>query len=62
MYTKGERVPKDNIMAYILCNLAAAGGNVNGQKVKEILIQKMTKEDISKAQELSRQWVKDHAN
>ena len=60
MYSNGEGIPANNIMAYMWCNLAGASGDEMAQKAKKQLIQSMTKEDISKAQDLSREWIKDH--
>jgi TPR repeat protein len=55
MYANGDGVPEDNISAYMWLNLAAALGNENAKNNKEIVTKKMTREDISKAQALSRE-------
>ena len=60
MYANGQGVPEDNIMAYMWWNLAAVSGDKSSVKNKQIISERMTKADISKAQELSRQWYKDH--
>ena len=60
MYASGEGVPEDNIMGYMWFNLSAARGDDYAVKNKALIAIIMTKEDISKAQELSRQWFKDH--
>lgn len=60
MYDNGRGVPEDNIMAYMWWNLAAASGHKSSVENKQIISEKMTKADISKAQELSRQWVTDN--
>jgi TPR repeat protein len=55
MYANGDGVPEDNISAYMWLNLAAALGHENAKKGKEIVAERMTREDISKAQALSRE-------
>jgi len=59
MYANGTGVPKDNVLAYMWANLAGANG-VDVSKLKELMVQEMTKADISKAQELTRQYIKDN--
>lgn len=59
MYHKGDGV-EDFIQAYIWLNIAAASGDQIAKKNKEILKKKMTPQDISKAQALSREWIDSH--
>jgi uncharacterized protein len=59
MYAAGRGVPQDYVLAYSWTNLAGANGD-NVTPFKEVLVQKMTKADISKAQELTRQYIKDN--
>jgi TPR repeat protein len=54
-YATGEGVPEDDVSAYMWLNLAAALGNENAKNNKEIVAERMTREDISKAQALSRE-------
>jgi TPR repeat protein len=55
MYATGDGVPEDDATAVMWLNLAAALGNENAKNNKEIVTKKMTREDISKAQALSRE-------
>ena len=52
-YAHGEGVPKDNAEAVKWLNLAAAAGDTDAVKNKNIVAQKMTKEQIAEAQRLS---------
>ena len=59
MYGNGRGVPKDNLLAYMWLNIAGA----NGYDVEEnmgIISGKMSQDEIAKAQELTRQYIKDH--
>ena len=58
MYANGKGVPEDNVTAYAWYNIAAANGHAGAKKNKGIVAEKMTADDISKAQELSREMVK----
>jgi hypothetical protein len=42
-------------------NLAAAQGYENARSAREIIVKKMTKEQISEAQKLSSEWFKKNA-
>ena len=58
-YFIGEHVPKENVLAYMWANIAGANGrDVEG--VREILTDRMSQADIAKAQEKTRQYIKDH--
>jgi len=57
-YALGEGVPEDTVMAYAWVNLAGANGN-DVTRVKEFLEPKMSSEDKSEAQKLTRQMMKD---
>jgi len=41
-------------------NLAAAQGSEDGQEPKNIVAQRMTREQIAEAQRLSREWIEAH--
>ncbi len=59
MYGNGTGVPKDNLLAYMWLNIAGA----NGDDVEEnmgIISGEMSQADIAKAQEMTRQYIKDH--
>ncbi len=49
-------VPGDPVIAYILFNLAAAGGNHNAVGQRAAIAKTMTQEQIEEAQALSRAW------
>ena len=59
MYANGEGVPEDNVLAYMWVNLAGANGH-DVNEAKEIITSSMTQAEISKAQELTRQYIKDN--
>ena len=58
MYDNGEGVIQDNVYAHMWCNIAASNGSENAKKGKDILAKQMTPQDISKAQDLTRECVK----
>jgi TPR repeat protein len=49
-------VPGDPVIAYMLWNLAAAGGNHNAVGQRAAIAKQMTQEQIEEAQVLSRTW------
>lgn len=49
-------VPHDTVIAYMLYNLAAAGGHRNAAEQRAALAKKMTQEQIEEAQSMSRTW------
>lgn len=49
-------VPHDPVLAYMLWNLAAAGGNRNAVDQRAAIAKRMTQEQIEEAQALSRTW------
>ena len=60
MYARGFGVPADDVLAYMWLNLAAAQGNEDAQENKDIVEQRMTREQIAEAQRLSREWLEAH--
>ena len=50
-------VPEDKVLAYMWYNLAAAQGNEIAQDNKDIIEERMTREQIAEAQRLSREWL-----
>ncbi len=56
-YYKGEGVPKDYVEAYKWFNLAAAQGEADADKYRDILARVMTPDQISKAQQLSKEFI-----
>ena len=49
-------VPQDLVLAYMLWNLAAAGGNASAPAQRASVAKQMTPEQIDEAQALSRTW------
>ncbi|MCA1245067.1 tetratricopeptide repeat protein [Massilia sp. MS-15] len=49
-------MPQDMVLAYMLWNLAAAGGNHNAVEQRAAISRQMTQEQIEEAQSLSRLW------
>ena len=63
MYANGEGVPENDVLGYMWFNLAAARGGKGASEAKEAkedLSQKMTAAQISEAQRLSTEWLKEH--
>ena len=56
MYAVGRGVPQDDVIAYKWLNIGAAQGHENAKKVKSIIAERMTREQIAEAQKLSREW------
>ena len=55
-YAKGEGVPQDYILAHMWFNLAAAQGNANAIKGRDMVAGAMTPAQIAEAQRLAREW------
>jgi TPR repeat protein len=49
-------LPQDNVLAYMLWNLAASGGNANASQHRADIAKRMTAEQIDEAQAMSRTW------
>ena len=56
MYGSGQGVPQNYVQAHMWFNLAAAQGNENGKKGRDLVAQMMTPQKIAQAQELARNW------
>ena len=59
-YATGRGVAEDDVEAYMWLNLAAAQGNDEAQEEKSRLEQTMSREEISEAQRMSREWFTSH--
>ena len=57
LYATSQGETKDDIVAYMWCNLAAAQGNEEARGLKGTLSERMTREQIAEAQKLSREWL-----
>lgn len=60
MYSTGQGVPEDIVLAYMWYNLAAAQGRDIAQGIKDILEQRMNREQIDEAQRLTLEWIEAH--
>ena len=49
-------MPQDNVIAYMLWNLAAASGNANAAEQRAAVVKKMTQEQVEEGQALSAAW------
>ena len=49
-------LPQDKVLAYMLWNLAAAGGNANALEQRAEITKRMTQEQIDEAQAMCRRW------
>ena len=58
MYVNGQGVVRDNVYAHMWWNIAASSGSESAVKNRDIVAEKMTAADISKAQGLARVCVK----
>jgi hypothetical protein len=61
MYDRGNGVPQNELSAYMWSNLAANRGLEKAEAYRDVLRQKMTKEQISEAERLSNEWLKKRA-
>jgi len=60
LYADGNGVREDVVVAYMWYNLAAAQGNEGARDGKERIVRRMTREQITEAQRLSREWLEAH--
>jgi TPR repeat protein len=60
MYANGQGVPQDYIQASMWVNLAAAQGQEEAVKGREILTKGVTSNQIAEAQRLAREWQTQH--
>ncbi|SVB90616.1 uncharacterized protein METZ01_LOCUS243470, partial [marine metagenome] len=58
LYAEGKGVMEDNVTAYAWVNIAAVNGLANGKKFKDLIAKKMTAEQITKAEALSKEMIK----
>ena len=56
IYGNGEGIEQDCVKAYMWYNLAAAGGKKDACKLRDLIAEKMTPEQIAEAQILSNEW------
>jgi len=60
MYSEGQSVHKDYVMAHMYFNIAAVSGSKGAIKNRGDVEKKMTSSQIEKAQDLAREWVQKH--
>ena len=60
MHFEGSGVPENNVKAYMWWSLAKARGHKDAAHNLNIIKNRMTPADISKAQELAAKWWEDH--
>ena len=58
MYEYGQGVIQDDVYAHMWFNIAASMGDAWATKNRNIIAERMTASDISKAQELARECVR----
>jgi TPR repeat protein len=56
LYGMGQGVPQDYAAAHMWFNLAAARGNKDAVKGRDMVIAKMTPAQVVEAQKLAREW------
>ncbi len=57
MYTRGEGVPQDDVLAHMWFNLSAAQGHEGARKFRDnLLAERMTPAQLADAQRLAREW------
>ena len=58
MYYNGHGVPQENIYAHVWFNIAASNGSDMMAGNRNIVVERMTKDQIEEAQRLARECVK----
>ncbi|MBF0125105.1 MAG: sel1 repeat family protein [Magnetococcales bacterium] len=56
LYAKGDCVPRDDIQAYMWCQLSAEQGNQNAIKVRDIICERLSPEQVALAEKLAQNW------
>lgn len=59
-YAKGDGTPKDYVSSYMWFNLSASQNNADGIKLRDQLIKKLTPEELTKAQQMTNDWLAKH--
>ena len=60
MFESGQGVLQDYVMAHMYWNIAAVSGDKDAIKFREIAEKKMTPSQLEKAQDLAREWMRNH--
>jgi TPR repeat protein len=61
-YARGEGVPEDDVKAYMWLNLASAQGDEESKRLKAVLTERITREQIAEGQKMSREWLEKREN
>jgi TPR repeat protein len=61
-YAEGDGVPEDVVTAYMWLNLASAQGDEDSKSLKDVLTERMTREQIAEGQKMSREWLERREN
>ena len=59
-YLAGEGVVQDYRQVHMWFNIAAANGDEEAGQIRDDIAKEMSSEDLSKAQDMAREWVKNH--
>jgi TPR repeat protein len=57
MYGTGQGVMQDNLYAHMWGDIAASSGNEGGRKLLDLIVNQMTPEQISQAQQLAQRCI-----
>ena len=60
MYSEGQSVHKDYVMAHMYFNIAAVSGSKEVVDNRGLLEKMMTPSQLEKAQDLAREWIRTH--
>ncbi|MEE8435016.1 MAG: tetratricopeptide repeat protein [bacterium] len=60
MYGEGQGVPQDDVLAHMWFSLAAAQGNEEAVKNRDIVEKEMWPWNVWKAERLAREWLETH--
>jgi hypothetical protein len=56
LYESGKGVPQDYVLAHMWYSLASASGDAESARSRDLLVKKMTRDQIVEAQRLVREW------
>ena len=62
MHANGRGVVQNYVLAYMWINLSRMQGDEDARKGMEMLVDRMTKEQIAEAQKMAREWPAHRAN
>ena len=60
MYYNGEGVTQDYRTAHMWLNIASANGVSHAAEGRDQLAEMMSREDVDRAQDMAREWIKNH--